>query len=107
MDTAPILTTNDAAELLTVVDHVVLVIAAGQTTAESAARASEILERRGALPLGVAIIGARDMPNSSDYYYDDDDPYLERADTDKSRHRQSERHNSESPVDERDPAPVR
>jgi Mrp family chromosome partitioning ATPase len=101
------MTTNDAAELLPVADHVVLVVAAGQTTAESAARASEILERRGALPLGVAIIGARDMPNTSDYYYDDEDPYLERADTDTSRRRRSERHASETPVDELDPAPAR
>jgi Mrp family chromosome partitioning ATPase len=107
LDTAPVMTTNDAAELLPVADHVVLVVAAGQTTAESAARASEILERRGALPLGVAIIGARDMPNSSDYYYDDEDPYLERADTDTSRRRRSERHASETPVDELDPAPAR
>ena len=107
LDTAPVMTTNDAAELLPVADHVVLVVAAGQTTAESAARASEILERRGALPLGVAIIGARDMPNTSDYYYDDEDPYLERADTDTSRRRRSERHASEIPVDELDPAPAR
>ena len=45
--------------------------------AESAARASELLERRGLAPLGVALVGARDVPNASDYYYDDDDPYLE------------------------------
>ena len=59
------------------VDQVILVVSAGQTGAESAARASELLERRGRPPLGVALIGARDVPNSSEYYYDDDDPYLE------------------------------
>ena len=79
LDTAPILTTNDAAELLAVADQVVLAVAAGQTSAESAARASEMLERRGSPPLGVAFIGARDVPNSSEYYYDDDDPYLQRV----------------------------
>ncbi len=78
LDTAPILTTNDAAELLTVVDHVVLVVSAGQTKADAAARAIELLERRGRPPLGVALIGARDVPNSSEYYYSDDDPYLVR-----------------------------
>lgn len=77
LDTAPILTTNDAAELLGVSDHVVMVVNAAETKAESAARASELLERRGLAPLGVALVGARDVPNASDYYYDDDDPYLE------------------------------
>lgn len=77
LDTAPVLTTNDASELLSVVDHVVLVVAAGQTDADSAARATELLERRGCPPLGVALAGARDVPNSAEYYYDDDDPYLE------------------------------
>jgi len=76
LDTAPILTTNDAAELLSVADHVVLVVSAGQTKAEAAALASELLERRGRPPLGVALIGTRDVPNSSEYYYSDDDPYL-------------------------------
>lgn len=77
LDTAPILTTNDAADLLGVADHVVLVVNSAETKAESAARASELLERRGRAPLGVALVGARDVPNASDYYYDDDDPYLE------------------------------
>lgn len=76
LDTAPILTTNDAAELLGVVDHVVLVVSAGNTKADAAARASELLERRGRPPLGVALVGTRDVPNSSEYYYSDDDPYL-------------------------------
>jgi Mrp family chromosome partitioning ATPase len=77
LDTAPILTTNDAADLLGVSDHVVLVVNSSETKAESAARASELLERRGRAPLGVALVGARDVPNALDYYYDDDDPYLE------------------------------
>jgi Mrp family chromosome partitioning ATPase len=77
LDTAPILTTNDAADLLGVADHVVLIVNSSVTKAESAARASELLERRGRAPLGVALVGARDVPNASDYYYDDDDPYLE------------------------------
>jgi succinoglycan biosynthesis transport protein ExoP len=107
LDTAPILTTNDAAELLTAADQVVLAVAAGQTTAESAARASEALERRGAAPLGVALIGARDVPNSSEYYYDDDDPYLERVGSIRTRRSDPNAAEPVIPVDERDPAPAR
>ncbi len=77
LDTAPILTTNDAADLLGVADHVVLVVSSARTRAEAADRAAELLERRGRSPLGIALVGAREVPNASDYYYDDNDPYLE------------------------------
>lgn len=87
LDTAPILTTNDAAELLGVCDHVVLVVSAGNTKAEAAARATELLERRGRPPLGVALVGTRDVPNSADYYYSDDDPYLVSSSKAKKRRR--------------------
>ena len=106
LDTAPILTTNDAAELLPVADHVVVAVAAGHTTAESAERAAELLERRGAPALGVAFIGVRDIPNSSEYYYDDDDPYLERVKLPRRRGR-SDADDFEVTGGERDPAPVR
>ncbi len=87
LDTAPILTTNDAAELLGVCDHVVLVVSAGHTKAEAAARATELLERRGRPPLGVALVGTRDVPNSSEYYYSDDDPYLTASSSSSKRRR--------------------
>ena len=87
LDTAPILTTNDAAELLGVCDHVVLVVSAGNTKAEAAARATELLERRGRPPLGVALVGTRDVPNSSEYYYSDDDPYLTASSSSAKRRR--------------------
>jgi len=77
LDTAPVLTTNDAADLLTVVDHVVMIVRSGHTSAEAAGRAVELLERRGKAPLGVALVGTRDVPSSADYYYEDGDPYLE------------------------------
>ena len=76
LDTAPILTTNDAAELLSVCDHVILVVNAGATRADAAGRAAELLERRGRPPLGVALVGTREVPNAAEYYYDGDDPYL-------------------------------
>ena len=94
LDTAPILTTNDAAELLPAADHVVMVVNALQTKADAAARASELLERRGRAPLGVALVGTRDVPNASDYYYDDGDPYLEQ--TGRKRRRAARREVAES-----------
>jgi len=98
LDTAPILTTNDAADLLGVADHVVLIVNASETKAESAARASELLERRGRAPLGAALVGARDVPNASDYYYDDNDPYLEQS---------GRRRRSSDDIDDPEVAPVR
>ncbi len=77
LDSAPVLTTNDASDLLPVVDHVVLAIRSGQTSAEAASRAAELLERRGKSPLGVVLVGTRDVPSSAEYYYEDGDPYLE------------------------------
>ena len=57
------------------------------TKAEAAARATELLERRGRPPLGVALVGTRDVPNSADYYYSDDDPYLVSSSKAKKRRR--------------------
>ena len=88
LDTAPILTTNDAAELLAIADHVVLVVSSGNTKAEAAARATELLERRGRPPLGVALVGTREVPNSSEYYYSDDDPYLAASSKQRKRRRE-------------------
>ena len=68
IDTAPLLATNDAVDLLDLVDDVVLVARAGKTTMQAADRASEILERRKAHVLGVVITDV-DARNSTDYYY--------------------------------------
>ncbi|NNC78916.1 MAG: hypothetical protein HKN94_02070 [Acidimicrobiales bacterium] len=68
IDTAPLLATNDAVDLLDLVDDVVLVLKAGKTTAHAADRASEMLERRRSHVLGVAITGV-DSRSSDDYYY--------------------------------------
>lgn len=95
LDTAPALTTNDAAEILGVVDHVVVVVAAGRTGVEPAGRVVELLERRGRPPLGVVLVGARDVPNSAEYYYDDDDPYLEPV---RRRSRRRRRRSGDGPT---------
>ncbi len=80
IDTAPLLATNDAVDLLDLADDVVLVIRAGQTTLQGADRAAEILERRRAHVLGIAIsdVSARHSTGLyydgyyGDEYYDDD-----------------------------------
>ena len=68
IDTAPLLATNDAVDLLDLADDVVLVVRAGKTTTHGADRAAEMLDRRRAHVLGVAItdVNAR---HSADYYY--------------------------------------
>lgn len=68
IDTAPLLATNDAVDLLDLVDDVVLVIRAGKTTLQAADRAAEVLDRRRAHVLGVAITDV-DARHSADYYY--------------------------------------
>ena len=68
IDTAPLLATNDAVELLDLVDDVVLVTRAGQTTMQAADRAAEVLERRRAHVLGV-VISDVDAGHSADYSY--------------------------------------
>lgn len=68
IDTAPLLATNDAVDLLDLVDDVVLVMRAGKTTMQAADRAAETLDRRRAHVLGVAITDV-DARHSADYYY--------------------------------------
>ena len=65
LDTAPLLSTNDASELMGLADVVVLVSQAGKTTKPSAARATEVLQRMEATVAGVALLGARYVPNGA------------------------------------------
>ena len=69
LDTAPLLSTNDASELVGVADVVVLVARSGRTTKPAAARATEILQRLEATVAGVALLGARYVPSAQYYYY--------------------------------------
>ncbi len=71
LDTAPLLTTNDATEVLSVADQVLIVVKTGKTHKESADRAAELLERRNGPVLGVILVGATDVPTSRYYYYGD------------------------------------
>jgi len=69
LDTAPLLSTNDATELMGSTDVVVLVAHAGKTTKLAAARATEVLQRLEATVAGVALLATRDVPSAQYYYY--------------------------------------
>jgi Mrp family chromosome partitioning ATPase len=68
LDTAPMLTANDAVEAAGVADLVLLVARANVTTSDKAERSMEILTRLGA-PLGGVVLVATEAPTSDYYYY--------------------------------------
>ena len=70
LDTAPLLTTNDATELVPTVDVVVVVARAGVTTLGAAARARELLGVLGVSVPGVVLFDP--YRSANDPYYDDD-----------------------------------
>jgi Mrp family chromosome partitioning ATPase/capsular polysaccharide biosynthesis protein len=67
LDTAPLLSANDAVELVGAADLVLLAARIEVTTSDDAARAVDLLGRLGAPLGGVVLAGASDAP--SDYYY--------------------------------------
>lgn len=69
LDTAPMLATNDAAEVLPLCDLVLVVSQVGRTTKESAEATKEILERRQAPVAGVVLIGSDGVASAPGYYY--------------------------------------
>ncbi len=69
LDTAPLLATNDANELLPSADLVVIVAQVGRTTKEGAEATRELLERRRAPVAGVVLIGSDGANRSPGYYY--------------------------------------
>jgi Mrp family chromosome partitioning ATPase/capsular polysaccharide biosynthesis protein len=68
LDTAPMLTANDAIEAVGVADLVLLVARANVTTVDKAERAMETLTRLEA-PLAGVVLDATDEPTSDYYYY--------------------------------------
>jgi Mrp family chromosome partitioning ATPase/capsular polysaccharide biosynthesis protein len=68
LDTAPMLTANDAIEAVGVADLVLLVARANVTTTDRAERSMEILTRLEA-PLGGVVLVATEQPTSDYYYY--------------------------------------
>jgi capsular exopolysaccharide synthesis family protein len=69
IDTAPLLATNDAAELIPSCDSVVLVARIGKTTVDGAHRTRDLLERLGASVAGVVAIGVPAANNTYAKYY--------------------------------------
>jgi Mrp family chromosome partitioning ATPase/capsular polysaccharide biosynthesis protein len=69
LDTPPMLTTNDASDLLASADAVVLVLRAGQTRSGPAQRVSVVLNRFRAEVLGVVLNGCDDSEMDSYYGY--------------------------------------
>lgn len=69
VDTAPILATNDATELIPVADAVVVVARVGKTSGDSARRTQTLLARLSAEAAGIVVIGGTPAEASySDYY---------------------------------------
>jgi Mrp family chromosome partitioning ATPase len=71
LDTPPMLTTNDATDLLSAADHVLLVIRSGQTRTVAAERVAALLSRFSAPVLGTILNGCSvaDMDAYYGYYY--------------------------------------
>jgi capsular exopolysaccharide synthesis family protein len=69
IDTAPLLTTSDAADLLSMSDAVVVVARAGRTTMEIAERTMELATRLGAPVSGVVLNAVTEMSVPRRYYY--------------------------------------
>lgn len=69
LDTAPMLTTNDATEVMPCADYAVIVCRAGVTTSDGAQRTRELLSRIAAPISGVVLLGSEASPNDYYYYY--------------------------------------
>ena len=69
LDTAPMLTTNDATEVMSSADIVIIVARAGVTTSDGAQRVRELLSRIAAPVSGVVLLGSEASPNDYYYYY--------------------------------------
>jgi Mrp family chromosome partitioning ATPase len=69
LDTAPLLTANDAVEMVGSADIVVLVARSEETTHENARRGSELLQRLDAPLAGVVLTAVKGATNDYYYYY--------------------------------------
>lgn len=101
VDTPPMLTTNDAIDLLAAADATLLVLRAGRTRTNAAQRASTVLGRLRAEVLGVVLNGC-DRKEMEDYYgygYAYGDSYYYYHDRDQaSKKSRGKRRNKSEPV---------
>jgi cellulose biosynthesis protein BcsQ len=72
LDTAPLLTTNDPIDVVSVADLVVLVVRAGQTRNEALRQGVEIMDNHRVPVAGVVLVGVTSVPNAYYYYYASD-----------------------------------
>lgn len=79
LDTAPLLVTNDATDVMSCADLVLLVSRTGKTTRKAMERAVEILARREAPLMGVVLTGVTEGLDNHYYYYEGSDGYLHRS----------------------------
>jgi Mrp family chromosome partitioning ATPase len=104
LDTPPMLTTNDATDLLAAADAVVLVLRAGQTRAGHAERVAKVVARYRADTLGI-VLNSCDEADIDAYYgyyrgYVDDGPADAASEKGRSRRREAveERPTSATPT---------
>jgi Mrp family chromosome partitioning ATPase/capsular polysaccharide biosynthesis protein len=95
LDTAPILTANDAIEVVGATDLVLLIARSEVTTTDNAERTMEILTRLEAPLGGIVLVGA--AQTTSDYYY-----YYQRGRVQSSSRRSAKR----APTPAPEPAPA-
>ena len=69
LDTAPLLTANDAVELVSAADLVLLVARSEATNSDNAQQTMALLTRLDAPVFGVVLVGASAAPNQYYYYY--------------------------------------
>jgi capsular exopolysaccharide synthesis family protein len=72
LDTAPLLTTNDPIDVVSVADLVVLIVRAGQTRKHALQQAVELMENHRVPVAGVVLVGVTSVPNAYYYYYASD-----------------------------------
>lgn len=68
VDTAPLLIANDATELSTAADGILLMARAGKTSIDAAQRSAEVVNRLGVPIVGAVLIAATDTPTAYNYY---------------------------------------
>ena len=96
LDTAPILTANDAIEVVGSADLVLLIARTEVTTSDNAERTTEILTRVEAPLGGIVLVGSSESTN--DYYY-----YYQRGQVPSSSRRSAKRATDDAYL----PAPAR
>ncbi len=102
IDTPPMLTTNDATDLLAAADATLLVVRAGRTRATAAQRAATVLSRLRADVLGIVLNGCdrKEMENYYGYGYGYNYYYYGKDANEKKRRKRNATAKRSSPAEE-------